>query len=84
MLGYLSDHLPSGLGPLSVSGSLAFECQDSLSGGPILQRELTDDPTEVGHPDVPHRGGRLTQEQQEGVEPGGGGRGGGGSFCPSF
>lgn len=71
---YLSDHLASGLGSLPVSGSFAFEREDSFSGGSILESELADDPTESRDFNVPHRGGRLTQEQQEGVEPGGGRR----------
>lgn len=50
-----------------------FAGQNSFSGGPILERELADDPTERRHFNVPNRGGRLTQEQQEGVEPAGGG-----------
>lgn len=69
---YLSDHLASGLGSFSVSGSFPFEGEDSFSGGAILQSELTDDPTETGDFNVSDRGGRLTQEQQEGVEPAGG------------
>lgn len=56
-----------------MSGSFPFDGEDSLSGGSILQRELTDDPTESRHFNVPNRRGRLTQKQQEGVEPGGGG-----------
>lgn len=67
--GYLSDHLAPGLRPLSVGGSFPLEGEDSLSGGSILQRELADDPTESRHFNVPNRRGRLTQEQQEGVEP---------------
>lgn len=54
-----------------MSGSFPFEGEDSLSGGAILQSELADDPTEAGDFNVPDRGGRLTQEQQEGVEPAG-------------
>lgn len=69
---YLGDHLAAGLGSFSVSGSFPFQGEDSLSGGAVLQRELADDPTEAGDFNVPHRGRRLTQEQQEGVEPGGG------------
>lgn len=50
---YLCDHLASGLGSLSVSGSFSFEGEDSLSGGSVLQRELADDPTETGDLNVP-------------------------------
>lgn len=67
---YLSDHLAAGLGSLAVGGPFAPECQDSLPGGAILQRELADDAAESRHLDVPDRRGGLTQEQQEGVEPG--------------
>lgn len=70
---YLCDHLASRLGPLSVSCPFVFAGQNSFSGGPILKRELADDPTERRHFNVPNRRGRLTQEQQEGVEPAGGG-----------
>lgn len=56
-----------------MSGSFSFEGEDALPGGAILQSELTDDPAETGDLNVSDRGRRLTQEQQEGVEPGGGG-----------
>lgn len=67
---YLSDHLAAGLGSLAVGGPFASECKYSLPGGAILQRELADDAAESRHLDVPDRRGGLTQEQQEGVEPG--------------
>lgn len=67
---YLGDHLAAGLGSLAVGGPFASECKYSLPGGAILQRELADDAAESRHLDVPDRRGGLTQEQQEGVEPG--------------
>lgn len=53
-----------------MHGSFPFDGENLLSGGPVLQGELADDPTETGHLDVSDGGGGLTQEQQEGVEPG--------------
>lgn len=70
--GHLSDHFAPSLGPLSANSLFPFDGEDSLSGGSVLQRELADDATEIRHFDVPNRRGRLTEEQQEGVEPGGG------------
>lgn len=55
-----------------MSSPFAFDSEDALSGGAVLQRELADDPTERSHFYVPNRRGGLTEEQQEGVEPGGG------------
>lgn len=53
-----------------MGGAFASECKDSLPGGAILQGELADYAAERRHLDVSDRGGGLTQEQQEGVEPG--------------
>lgn len=68
--GYLGDHLASGLGSLAVRGSFTAERQHSLSGGPVLESKFADDAAESRRLDVADRGGGLTQEQQEGVEPG--------------
>lgn len=53
--GHLSDHFAPGLGPLSANSLFPFDGEDSLSGGSVLQRELTDDATESRHFDVPNR-----------------------------
>ena len=66
---YLCDHLAPGLGALAVGSSLASLGEQAVSGGPVLQTELTQDPTEPGDGHVTHTVGRLAQEQQEGVEP---------------
>ncbi|KAF3833649.1 hypothetical protein F7725_024853, partial [Dissostichus mawsoni] len=39
----------------------------AVSGGPVLQRELTEDFTEPVDADLPHTIGRVAEEQQEGL-----------------
>lgn len=52
-------------------GSFLLLLQYSLSGGSILQRKLTEDFTEPVHTDLSYAVGRMTEEQQEWMEPGG-------------
>lgn len=64
------DHLPSGLVAFAVVGSFLLLLQDTVSGGPVLQRKLAEDFTEPVDADVSHAVGRMAEVQQEGVEPG--------------
>ena len=66
---YLCDHHPPGLGALPVGRSLASLGEQAFPRGPVLQAELTQDPTEPGDGHITHTVRRLAQEQQEGVEP---------------
>lgn len=65
----LSDEFAAGLGALTVGCTLAFLGEDPLSRGAVLQRELTNDPTEVSYLNVADWVGRLTQVQEEWVKP---------------
>lgn len=65
----LSDELAASLGALPVGCTLAFLGEDPLSGRTVLQRELANDLTEVSYLDISDRVGRLTQVQEERVEP---------------
>lgn len=64
------DHLPSGLVAFSVVGSFLFLLQHAVARGPVLQRKLAEDFTEPVDADVSHAVGRMTEVQQERVEPG--------------
>lgn len=66
---YIHDHLSSSLVALAMVGSFLFLLQHTLSGGPVLQRKLAEDFTEPVDADLSHTVGRVTKEQQEGVEP---------------
>lgn len=66
----IHDHLPSGLVAFAVVGSFLFLLQHTVTGGPVLQRKLAEDFTEPVDADVSHTVGRMTEVQQEGVEPG--------------
>lgn len=64
------DHLSPGLVAFSVVGSFLFLLQHTVARGPVLQRKLAEDFTEPVDADVPHAVGRMTEVQQERVEPG--------------
>ena len=64
------DHLSSGLVAFAVVGSFLFLLQHAVSGGSVLERKLAEDFTEPVDADLSHTVGRVTEEQQEGVEPG--------------
>ncbi|TNN86067.1 hypothetical protein EYF80_003484 [Liparis tanakae] len=66
----VDDHLPPGLVAFAVVGSFLFLLQHAVSGGPVLQRKLAEDFTKPVDADVSHAVGRMTEEQQEGMEPG--------------
>lgn len=61
----INDHLSSGLVAFTVISPFLFLLKNALSGGPVLQSELTEDFTEPVHADLPHAVGRMTEEQQE-------------------
>lgn len=63
------DHLPSGLVAFAVVGSFLFLLQHAVSGGSVLQRKLAEDFTEPVDADLSHAVGRMTEEQQERMEP---------------
>lgn len=65
----LCDQFAARFVPLAVGGPLALLRYDSFPCGAVLQRELADDPAELGDFDVAHRVGWLTQVQNKGVEP---------------
>ena len=52
-------------------GPLLLLLQDPFASGPVLQGELAEDLAEAMDAHIPHGVGRVSQEQQEGVEPGG-------------
>lgn len=64
------DHLPTGLVAFAVVGSLLLLLQHAVSRGSVLQRKLAEDFTEPVDADLSHAVGRMTEEQQEGMEPG--------------
>lgn len=64
------DHLPSGLVAFAVVGSFLFLLQHAVSGGSVLQCKLAEDFTEPVDADLSHAVGRVTEEQQERMEPG--------------
>lgn len=66
----IHDHLPSGLVAFAVVGSFLFLLQHPVTGGPVLQCKLAEDFTKPVDADVSHTVGRMTEVQQEGVEPG--------------
>lgn len=68
---HVHDHLPSGLVALAVVGSFLFLLQHPVTGGAVLQGKLAEDLTKPVDADVSHAVGRMTEVQQEGVEPGG-------------
>lgn len=63
------DHFPSGLVAFAVVGSLLFLLQHAVSGGSVLQCKLAEDFTEPVDADLSHAVGRVTEEQQERMEP---------------
>lgn len=63
------DHLPSGLIALTMVGSFLFLLQHTFSGGSVLQCKLAEDFTEPVDADLSHTVGRMTEEQQERMEP---------------
>lgn len=63
------DHFPSGLVAFTVVGAFLFLLQNTVSGGSVLQCKLTEDLTEPVNADVSHTVSRMTEEQQERVEP---------------
>lgn len=66
----VDDHLSSGLVAFAVVCSFLLLLQHAVSGGPVLQRELAEDLAEPVDAHLPHPVGRVTEEQQERVEPG--------------
>lgn len=63
------DHLSSGLVAFAMVCSLLFLLQHAVSGSSVLQRKLADDFTEPVDADLSHTVGRMTEEQQERMEP---------------
>lgn len=63
------DHLSSGLVAFAVVGSFLLLLQHAVAGRPVLQRKLAENFAEPVDADVSHAVGRMTEEQQEGVEP---------------
>lgn len=68
------DHLPPGLVAFAVVGPFLFQLKHAVAGGAVLQRKLTEDFTEPVDADVSHAVGRVTEEQQERMEPARGGK----------
>lgn len=69
--GDVHDHLAASLVALAVVGSLLLLLQHAVPGGPVLQGELAEDFAEPVDADLPHAVGRVPEEQQERMEPGG-------------
>lgn len=68
---HVRDHLPPGLVPLAVIGPLLLLLQHAVARGSVLQGELAHDLAEPVDANLPYAIGRVAQEQQEGMEPGG-------------
>lgn len=66
---YVHDHLSSGLVALAVVGSFLFLLQHTVPGGSVFQSKLAKDFTEPVDADLSHTVGRVTEEQQERMEP---------------
>lgn len=66
---HVGDHFASGLVALSVVGPLLLLLQHALPGGAVLQGKFAQDFAEAVNADLARRVNRVSQEQEEGVEP---------------
>lgn len=66
---HVGDHFASGLVALPVVGPLLLLLQHALPGGAVLQGKFAQDFAEAVNADLARRVDRVSQEQEEGVEP---------------